>query len=270
MPTNVTVEYAKAHERYLSAKTKEEKIAALEEMISEAPSHKGGENLRKQLNQRLAKLKRQKEVKTSRKSIMIPKKGDAQVCILGLTQSGKSTLLSQLTNAKPKISSYPYTTKKPQIGTCDYQGVKIQLIEIPSTFQPMFMSIAHSSDALILIHKNKEDLEKLKNTITKFRIKKTFIEINRDEDIEKIKEKLWKNLGLIKIFCKEPGQKPVEKPLVLKKGSTIQDAARNLHKDFSKYFKFARIWGRSSKYEGQPFGLDHELEDGDIVEFHIT
>jgi len=268
MPTNVTVEYAKAQEKYLNAKTREEKIEALEEMIREAPSHKGGENLRKQLKQRLAKLKKQKPAKVSRRTLTIPKKGDAQVCILGLTQSGKSTLLSKLTNAKPKISSYSYTTKKPEIGTCDYNGVKIQLIEIPSTFQPVFMSIVHSSDAIVLIYKNKEELEKLKEILSKFRIKKTFIKINRDEDLNKIKERLWNSLGLIKVFCKEPGQKPVKKPLVLKKNSTVQDAAKQLHKDFFKYFKFARVWG-SSKYPGEKVGLDYKLKDNDILEVHI-
>jgi len=268
MPTNVTVGYAKAQEKYLNAKTREEKIEALEEMIREAPSHKGGENLRKQLKQRLAKLKRQKEAKTSRKSSMIPKKGDAQVCILGLTQSGKSTLLSKLTNARPNISSYSYTTKKPEIGTCDYDGVKIQLIEIPSTFQPVFMSIAHSSDAIILIYKNREELEKLKEILSIFRIKKTFIEVNRDEDLNKIKEKLWNSLGLIKVFCKEVGKKSEKKPLVLKKGSTVQDAAKQLHKDFFKYFKFARVWG-SSKFPGEKVGLDYELKDNDVLEIHI-
>jgi ribosome-interacting GTPase 1 len=269
MPTNVTVEYAKAQERYLNAKTREEKIAALEEMISEAPSHKGGENLRKQLKQRLAKLKQQKEASTSRKSFMIPKKGDAQVCIIGLTQSGKSTLLSKLTNAKPKISPHPFTTDKPQIGTLDYHGVKIQLIEIPSSFQPVFMSIAHSSDALLLIYRSEEELKELKETLSKFRIRKTSVEVSRDDDIEKIKDKIWNNLGLIKVFCKEPGQKPEKKPMVLKKGSTVEDAARDLHKDFTKYFKFARVWG-SSKYPGEKVGPEYELEDGDILEVHIT
>ncbi len=269
MPTNVTVDYAKAQERYLEAKTREEKIAALEEMISEAPSHKGGENLRKQLKQRLAKMKQQKEASTSRKSFNIPKKGNAQVCILGMTQTGKSTLLSQLTNARPKISPHKFTTEKPQIGTVDYQGVKIQLIEIPSTFKPVFMSIAHSSDALILIYRNKEDLEKTKDTLSRFRIRKKFIEVERSEEPEKIKEKLWGILGLIKIFCKEPGQKPEKKPMVLKKGSTVEDAARDLHKDFSKYFKFARVWG-SSKYPGEKVGPEYELEDGDVLEVHIT
>ena len=152
MPTNVTVEYVMAQKKFLAAKTREEKIKALEEMISTAPSHKGGENLRKELKQRLSKLRQKKEVSTSRKSFMIPKKGDAQVCIIGLTQSGKSTLLTKITNARPKTSSHSYTTEKPQIGTCDYHGVKIQLIEIPSTFQPVFMSISHGADALILTY----------------------------------------------------------------------------------------------------------------------
>jgi len=183
MPANVTVEYVKAQEKYLNAKTREEKITALEEMIREAPSHKGGENLRKQLKQRLAKLKQQKKAKASRKSLMIPKEGDAQVCILGLTQSGKSTLLSKLTNARPKISDHPFTTTKPKIGTFDFEGVKIQLIEVPSSFKPVFMSIVQSSDGMVLIYRSEDELKELKNVLSSSRIKKPFVEIKRDEDL---------------------------------------------------------------------------------------
>ena len=269
MPTNVTVHYAKAQEKYLNAKTREEKIAALEEMIKEAPSHKGGENLRKELKQRLSRLRQKKEASTSRKSFMIPKKGDAQVCIIGLTQSGKSTLLSKLTNARPKISSHAYTTEKPEIGTCDYHGVKIQLIEIPSTFQPVFMSTAHGAEALILTYVEKDDLRKLKDVLESFRINKPSIEVGRDDDPEDVRERLWNILDLIRIYCKEPGKKPEKKPMVLKKGSTVEDAARDLHKDFSLYFNFARVWG-STKYAGEKVGPEYVLEDEDILEVHIT
>lgn len=269
MPTNVTVHYAKAQERYLNAKTREEKIAALEEMIKEAPSHKGGEKLRKELKQRLAKLKQKKEASTSRRSFMIPKKGDAQVCIIGLTQSGKSTLLSKITNARPKISSHPYTTEKPEIGTCDYHGVKIQLIEIPSTFQPVFMSIAHGADALVLTYEEEDDLRKVRDVLESFRIDKPSIEVGKDDEADSIKERLWGILGLIRIYCKEPGKKPEKRPMVMKKGSTVEDAARDLHNDFENYFNFARVWG-STKYQGEKVGLDYELEDEDILEVHIT
>ncbi|MFH0928914.1 MAG: GTPase [Candidatus Aenigmatarchaeota archaeon] len=269
MPTNVTVYYAKAQEKYINAKTREEKIKALEEMIKEAPSHKGGENLRKELKQRLSRLRQKKEASTSRRSFMIPKKGDAQVCMLGLTQTGKSTLLSKLTNARPKISSYPFTTEKPEIGTCDYHGVKIQMIEIPSTFKPVFMSITHGADVIILLYKNREELKEVKEALAAFRIEKPVLEISRDEEPDEIKERLWKRLGLIKIFCKEPGKKPSKKPMVIPRGSTVQDAARVLHNDFDNYFNFARVWG-SSKFPGEKVGPEYELEDDDILEVHIT
>ncbi|NIM47015.1 MAG: DUF933 domain-containing protein [Candidatus Aenigmarchaeota archaeon] len=268
MPANVTVEYVKAQEKYLNAKTREEKIAALEEMIREAPSHKGGENLRKQLKQRLAKLKQEKKAKVSRKSLMIPKEGDAQVCILGLTQSGKSTLLSKLTNARPKISGHPFTTAKPEIGTFDFEGVKIQLIEIPSSFKPVFMSIVQSSDGVILIYRSEDELKQLKNILSNLRVKKSFVEIKIDEKLEKIKNDIWSMLNLIRVYCKEPGKKPEKKALVLKKGSTVEDAAEKVHKDFVKYFKFARVWG-SSKYAGEKVGSDYKLKDKDVLEIHM-
>ena len=269
MPTNVTVEYAKAQQKYLNAKTREEKIVALEEMISTAPGHKGTEVLRAQLKQRLAKLKKQIEAKSARKIITIQKEGDAQVCILGLTQSGKSTLLSKLTNAKPKISNHPFTTTKPEIGTCDYEGVKIQLIEIPSNFHSSFMSIAQNADSIVLLYKSREELNELKNILSNFRLKKSFVEINRDDSLEEIKDKIWLSLGLIRVYCKEPRKKPESKPMVMKKDSTVRDAAKRLHKDFVKYFRFARIWGDSAKYGGEKVGLDHKLKDKDVLEIHI-
>ncbi len=264
MPANLTVEFVKAQEKYRNAKSREEKIRALEEMLATLPKHKGTENMRAILKKKLSKLKKQSERKVKRKTFSIPKEGDAQVCIIGFTQSGKSTLLSKLTNAKPKISSHPYTTTKPEIGTCDYEGVKIQIVEIPSTFKPMYMSVAQSCDGLILLR----DEEELKKILSKFGIKKPFIVVDKNEDVKKIKEKIWKMLNLIRVFCKELRKEPEKKPLVLKKGSTVLDVAKKLHKDFIKYFKFARVWG-SSKYPGEKVGLDYELKDKDILEIHI-
>jgi hypothetical protein len=268
MPTNVTVGYVKAQERYLNAKTREEKIAALEEMLSTVPSHKGCENLRKELKQRLAKLRHQKKSKSARKSL-ITKEGDAQVCILGLTQSGKSTLLSKLTNAKPEMSEHPFTTTRPEIGTCEFEGVKIQMVEIPSNFKPMFMSIVQSSDGMILIYRNENELKELKNILSGFRISVPSVEVKQNESVGKIKNDVWSILGLIRIYCKEPGKKPERKALVLREGSTVEDAAKNIHKDFLKYFRFARVWSKSV-YPGQRVGLNYKLSDGDIIEIHTS
>ena len=46
MPINAGFEYAEAEKKYFEAQTNEEKIAALEEMLRTAPSHKGSEKFR--------------------------------------------------------------------------------------------------------------------------------------------------------------------------------------------------------------------------------
>jgi len=268
MPTNVTVEYAKAEERYINAKTKEDKISALEEMIRLAPSHKGAEKLRAELKRRLAKLKSQKEAKVGRKTLVLRKEGDARVSIIGFTQSGKSTILSKLTNAKVKISNHPYTTSSPEVGTLEYGGVKIQMVEIPSTFYPMFMSIVQSSDGIVILANSDKEFDNLMLILSKFRIKLPFIKISKYDDLEKVKDSIWDMLGLIRVFTKEPKKRPESKPLVLKSGSTVEDAARRLHKNFLTYFKFARVWG-STKYPGEKVGLEYKLKDKDILEIHM-
>src|SRR3989344_52303 len=106
MPINASPEYYKAYAEYLNALTIEEKIRRLEEVIRLAPKHKSSETLLAHLMSRLSKLKKESEVKRKRRSSSrgIKKTGDAQVVIIGIENSGKSSLLSVLTNASPKIS----------------------------------------------------------------------------------------------------------------------------------------------------------------------
>ncbi|MBU4124117.1 MAG: TGS domain-containing protein, partial [Nanoarchaeota archaeon] len=66
----------------------------------------------------------------------------------------------------------------------------------------------------------------------------------------------------------QPGKPAEKKPLVLWKGANVGDAAKDLHKDFYDFFKFARVWGKS-KYPGQVVGLNYKLSDEDTVEIHI-
>jgi len=81
---------------------------------------------------------------------------------------------------------------------------------------------------------------------------------------------LFKMLEIIRVYTKEPNSKPSPKPLILKKGATVFDVAKVINEDFIKYFKYAKVWGPSVKYQGMRVGLDHELMDKDIVEIHTT
>jgi len=89
--------------------------------------------------------------------------------------------------------------------------------------------------------------------------------------IEELKDKIHSRMGLINIFLKEVNkQADMEVPLIMFKGCTIRDVCSKLHKDFIDKFKFARVWGKSVKFDGQIFHkMDKELVDGDVLELHI-
>lgn len=91
-------------------------------------------------------------------------------------------------------------------------------------------------------------------------------------NLEELKEAIFRKLGFIRIFCKEYGKKAdLEIPLIMKSGSTLRDLCMKLHRDFVNKFKFARIWGKSVKFEGMAIrNLAHEVQDGDIVEIRVV
>jgi len=87
--------------------------------------------------------------------------------------------------------------------------------------------------------------------------------------LEDLRQQVFNALNIIRVYTKAPGQKTaLNKPVVLETGSTVQDAAKEIHKDFIIGLKYTVIWG-SGKYDNQRVGRDHVLADGDIVEFHI-
>jgi len=137
MPANLPAEAEKALARYQAARTIEEKIRALEEALSLIPDHKGTEKLRGRIKRRIAELRREAERKASLRAVRrdyfhVPKEGAAQVVLIGAANSGKSSLLRALTNAKPQVSGYPLTTTMPVPGMMLYNDVEIQLVELPA------------------------------------------------------------------------------------------------------------------------------------------
>ncbi|MEM2058663.1 MAG: TGS domain-containing protein [Thermoproteota archaeon] len=82
-----------------------------------------------------------------------------------------------------------------------------------------------------------------------------------------IGQALFNQLELIRIYTKEPWEeRPSSRPLVMKRGSTVQDVAERIHSKLAKNLKHAKVWGPSVKYPGEKVGRDHLLSDGDIVE----
>lgn len=158
MPANLTPEYKEAEERYRQAVTPAEKLAALEEMLAVIPKHKGTEKLQADIKRRISKLKDRDGQKTAhgrRQALyMVEKEGGGQVVLVGPPNSGKSKLLSRLTNAQPDIGEYPFTTQLPLPGMMQYEDIKIQIVDIPAISQftePWVAAIARNSDALLFV-----------------------------------------------------------------------------------------------------------------------
>ena len=126
----------------------------------------------------------------------------------------------------------------------------------------------------VLIIGNKIDLDKARENYTtlhnKYEGQFPVIAISAREGVglEELKSKIYQMLDIIRVYTKVPGQKPdFTDPIILDRGSTLEDAAASVHKDFRAKLKYARIWG-SGKHDGVMAKRDHVLQDGDIIELH--
>jgi ribosome-interacting GTPase 1 len=87
-------------------------------------------------------------------------------------------------------------------------------------------------------------------------------------NLSQLKFRVFEMLEIVRIYSKMPGKPPeMERPYVLKKGSTIADLCRKVHNDFADNLKFARVWGRNT-FDGQRVNREYEVSDGDVVELH--
>ena len=77
---------------------------------------------------------------------------------------------------------------------------------------------------------------------------------------------LFEELDFIRLYLKPQGKEAdMEEPLVIRRGSTVENVCNTLHRDFARKFRYANVWGSSAKFPGQTVGLDHKLADEDIL-----
>jgi small GTP-binding protein len=326
MPANLPPQYYEAERRFREAKTPEEKVELLEEMMAIMPKHKGTDHLHADLRRKIAKFSEMSGKKTggTRASMTISKEGAAQLAVIGLPNSGKSQLVAKVTKATPTVADYPFTTTTPIPGMMEFENIQIQLIDTPplvvSTSVFWFTPLLKRADVLlILVDLSADPLEQMETIIsllTDMRIsldknktqsederelvyKKTVIVGNKlDLDgggknlkdlkdmygdrfpvvsisakdgagIEEMKQTVYRVLDIIRVYTKRPGGRAdMTEPVVLPRGSTLEDAALSIHKELLARLKFARVWG-SGKHDGVMVSRDHVLQEGDIIELHV-
>jgi ribosome-interacting GTPase 1 len=178
MPANLPPEYYAAEERFKKAATAQEKISALEELISKVPKHKGTDKLRADLRRRLSQL-REEAVKKKRSGkgdlYTVERQGAAQLTLAGFPNSGKSSILATLTNAHPVVADYPMSTVMPLSGMMPFEDIQFQIVDLPpignESTDGWVSGIIRTSDLILLVVDLSEDpeiqaellLEQLKN-----------------------------------------------------------------------------------------------------------
>jgi len=355
-----------------------EKIRAIEEEMKRTQIHKHTEHHVGLLKAKLAKLKAEQEHSQSSKrsgvGFELKKGGDCTAVLIGLPSVGKSTILNRLTNAKSRVAAYAFTTLTVVPGLLEYQGARIQILDLPGIISgaatgsgrgKRVLSVAKNADLILLIldvfqpdqisvltkelyemgirldtqppnvtinrasqgglgitaacklthlteptvrailsiykinHGNiiiREDItddqlidlivgnRKYVPSITvlnkidlvgpkyvaeaKRRIGEGLVPISADRNVnlDELKRAIYDRLKLIKIYLKpRDGSPDLEDPLIVTAGSTVLDVCRKIHRKFAGEAKYALVSGTSVRFSPQRVGMDHVVQDRDIV-----
>ncbi len=139
----------------------------------------------------------------------------AEVAIMGYPSVGKSTLISRISNAKPKIADYPFTTLVPNLGVVKVDETDFVVADIPGLIEG-----AHEGKGL--------GIDFLKH-IERSKMLVHLLDVTRDdlkEDYKKLNDEL-------KLFSKELAKKP-QMLVVSKIDATIPEIIEETKANFKK------------------------------------
>nr|MCS5641343.1 TGS domain-containing protein [Candidatus Neomarinimicrobiota bacterium] len=116
---------------------------------------------------------------------------------------------------------------------------------------------------------NKIDLvdEKFLKKATK-KIKSEFIPVSADANINigELRDRIYDELRFIRIYLRPKGGKTdYKEPLIIRNGNSILDVCNKLHRKLKRDFRYGLVWGQSVKFAGQRVGLNHVLQDEDVL-----
>ena len=391
MPTNLPPEAMDKWEEVETAHTPKEKMEKMIEFLKYVPQHKGTMKLRGEIKRKIALIRDDiddKKRKGTGKSsggpkLFIEKEASAQIALVGMTNVGKSCLMSTTTNSKVVVTPTPFSTHEPVPGIMNFMDVQFQIVEAPAVMAGAFegkaggqvtLGLARNADGVILMvdlsldpvaqlqlvlaeleksrvlvykpagkveidrrhtgvalrvilvgklldcsMRDVEDLlreykvhdaivrisgevslDDVENAIfetttykpaviiankldvkgaeANLRLLKKYVNgklpvvamsCERKTGIEELGHALIKSLGIIRVYTKEPSSKEnTGRPFTLRRGATLGELARNIHKEFISNFMFAMVWAKRLPFSPKKVGLSFVLDDGDIVEIH--
>lgn len=355
-----------------------EKIAEIEAEMKRTQKNKKTEYHLGLLKAKLAKLRSQllqpaSKSKKEGEGFDVMKSGDSRVSLIGFPSVGKSTLLSTLTETQSTAADYEFTTLTCIPGIINYNGAKIQLLDLPGIIEGaakgtgrgrQVIAVARTSDLIIImldatksdeqkalleaeleavgIRLNKErpkiyfkekkaggitfnatcpltkidekmvqmvlseyklhnaevlfredaGIDELLDVLSRNRVyipclyvynkidqvsieevdrlahlpNSVVVSCNANMNLDYLLESIWEKLSLNRIYTKKRGKPPdFGDCLIMRKNCTIEHVCHGIHRTLADKFKYALVWGMSTKYSPQRVGLQHKLCDEDVV-----
>jgi uncharacterized protein len=313
MPANLTPDYFKAEQWYRSATTPEEKILALEQMLAVMPKHKGTDKLKADLRQKLSALKAGEEKRHKSGGVDIfhvPRTGAGQVVLLGMPNSGKSSIVGLLTDAKVHIADFPFATNAPVPGVMHFEDVPIEIVDMPpitaEIIMPGQVGTYRNCDLIAIVIDLSADVEEQWSICLNFletrnllpvkkavcictksdiagngaidkakqfcdnRFEMIAVSVDTGEGMGELPTMLFKQLSIIRVYAKPPGKKPD-----MNEPFTIP-AGSTVHDLAVKIHRELAEKLKHARiwgtnvYEGQSVQRNHVLNDKDIVELHFS
>lgn len=159
MALNLTPEYFEADRRYRAASTNADRLAALEEMLRIIPKHKASEKKQSDLKKRISEMRHAVEHAPKKGAPPDPyhlePQGAGQVLLIGMPNSGKSSIVGALTKAPVKITEFPYGTAMPTPGMGLHEDVPIELVDLPPVtpehMPPGLVNAIRNTHAVLLV-----------------------------------------------------------------------------------------------------------------------
>jgi ribosome-interacting GTPase 1 len=313
MPANLTPAYFKAEQWYRQATTAEEKILALEQMLAVMPKHKGTDKLKADIRQKLSAIREGEEKRRKSGGVDIfhvPRGGAGQVVLLGMPNTGKSSIVGLLTDAKVHVADFPFATHAPVPGIMKFEDVPIELVDMPpitaEIVMPGQVGTYRNCDLIAIVIDLSGNVEEqwkvcldfletrnllpgkktvcictksdiaIEGAIDKVkqlcdsRFETIAVSVDTGDGMGELPMMLFKQLSIIRIYAKPPGKKPD-----MNEPFTIPAG--------STVLDLARVIHRelaeklkhariwgTNVYEGQSVQRNHVLNDKDIVELHFS
>jgi len=121
--------------------------------------------------------------------------------------------------------------------------------------------------SLVVINKiDLVDPQYLKSETSRLNIPFVAVSADTNTNMVNLKKEIYNKLDFIRIYMKPKGKEAdFVEPLIMPRSSTVHNICGKIHRNMIRDFKFAQVWGKSVKFEGQKVGLDHKVLDEDVL-----